>query len=152
MTVMKEFGSFSSGLDYFSQAHVIASRDYQEPMGWWANHGAAAPLLQSLAFRLLSQPASSSSCERNWSDYGNIKTLKRNRLTSDRAKMLVKVHTNIRLLARQEENYKKGSSKYWDLGGDKYDVEELADISVDDPVLEGLGDGDNSDTDAQFVG
>ncbi|KAK9681436.1 hypothetical protein RND81_10G002000 [Saponaria officinalis] len=63
--VLKEYGSFSSGLDSFSQAHVIASRDEEEPISWWANYGSATPHLQSLAFRLLSQPASSSCCERN---------------------------------------------------------------------------------------
>ncbi|XP_074301221.1 uncharacterized protein LOC141632583 [Silene latifolia] len=148
--VMKEYGSFSSGLDFFSLAHVLAARDDEEPISWWANYGSSAPHLQTLAFKLLSQPASSSCCERNWSHYDNILTLKRNRLTSTRAKDLVKVHNNLRLLARQSEKYKNGPSKYWDIGGDKYNVDaellELADLSVNDPELEGvffeLGDED----------
>ncbi|KAK9733541.1 hypothetical protein RND81_04G074100 [Saponaria officinalis] len=105
--VLKEYGSFSSGLDYFSQAHVIASRDEEEPI----------------------------SCV-----YENIKTVKRNRLTSTPAKDLVKVHNNLRLLDRQEDSYKTSPYKYWDIGGDKFDVDadisELADLTMDDPKLE----------------
>ncbi|KAL9227765.1 hypothetical protein vseg_003416 [Gypsophila vaccaria] len=148
--VLKEYGSFSSGLDFFSQTHVIASRDVEEPISWWANYGSAAPLLQTLAFRLLSQPASSSCCERNWSLYDNIKTVKRNRLTSSRAKDLVRVHNNIRLLSRQEESYKNGPCKYWDIGGDNFDVDaeifELAELTINDPeferLVQSLGDDD----------
>ncbi|KAH7534035.1 hypothetical protein FEM48_Zijuj04G0194900 [Ziziphus jujuba var. spinosa] len=55
--VYAEFGVFSSGSDYFNQPHVIEARIFEEPLSWWANHGASTPLLQALAFKLLSQPA-----------------------------------------------------------------------------------------------
>ncbi|KAH7513994.1 hypothetical protein FEM48_Zijuj11G0041600 [Ziziphus jujuba var. spinosa] len=60
--VYAEFGVFSSGSDYFNQPHVIAARIFKEPLSWWANHSASTPLLHALAFKLLSQPASSSCC------------------------------------------------------------------------------------------
>ncbi|KAL7162516.1 hypothetical protein ACSBR2_042915 [Camellia fascicularis] len=87
------------------------ARMYEEPISWWANHGASTPLLQGLAFKLLSQPASSSYCERNWSTYGPIHSIKRNKLASSRAEDLVFVHCNIRMLSRKKKEYKEGPSK-----------------------------------------
>ncbi|KAK9714366.1 hypothetical protein RND81_06G088800 [Saponaria officinalis] len=151
--IFKEFGSFSLGLDFFSQADVIAGRDDEEPITWWANNASSTPRLQSLAFKLLSQPASSSCCERNWSQYDNIQNIKRNRLTSSRAKDLVKVHNNLRLLARKDESYNHCPTKFWDIGGDKFDIDadifELADFSWNDPelgsVFNNLGDEDEEE-------
>ncbi|KAL8535464.1 hypothetical protein ACS0TY_011189 [Phlomoides rotata] len=91
-------------------------RFHEEPISWWANHGASTPLLQSLAFKLLMQSASSSCCERNWSTYSFIQNIKRNKLTPSRADDLVFVHYNLRLLSRNENDYKEGETKYWDLG------------------------------------
>ena len=61
-------------------------------------YGVAAPELQRVAVRVLSQVVSSSACERNWSHYDFIHDRKRNRLTADRAKDLVFVFSNGRLL------------------------------------------------------
>ncbi|KAJ9561796.1 hypothetical protein OSB04_006956 [Centaurea solstitialis] len=60
-----------------------------EPKNWWVNFGAQTPLLQTLAFRLLGQPSSSSHAERNWSTYAFIHSLKRNKLTTSRAQDLI---------------------------------------------------------------
>ncbi|KAK6791464.1 hypothetical protein RDI58_010545 [Solanum bulbocastanum] len=57
----------ASGSGYFSEPHVIEAMMYEDSLSWWANHGVSAPLLQQLANKLLTQPASSSCCERNWS-------------------------------------------------------------------------------------
>ena len=43
---------------------------------WWAIHGASAPMLQKIAFKLLGQPSSSSYSERNWSTYSFIHSMK----------------------------------------------------------------------------
>ncbi|XP_022843120.1 uncharacterized protein LOC111366639 [Olea europaea var. sylvestris] len=138
-----EFGSFSSGSEYFNQPHVIDARMYEEPISWWANHGSSIPLLQSLAFKLLSQPASSSCCERNWSTYSLIQSIKRNKLATSRAEDLVFIHCNLRLLSRKEEEYKDGPTKYWDLCGDQIELDgqgiiEMADLSLDEPELEAI--------------
>ena len=92
------------------------AREYKEPLSWWANYGTSTPLLQNLAFKLLSQPASSSCCERNWSTYSFIQSIKRNRMTSTTVEDLVFVYSNLRLLLRKEKEYIKGPCKYWDLG------------------------------------
>ncbi|KAK9287264.1 hypothetical protein L1049_015677 [Liquidambar formosana] len=77
---------------------------FEEPISWWANHGASTPLSQALAFKLLVQLASSScSSERNWSTYSSIQSIKRNRLTPKRSEDLVFVHCNLRLMSRKKE-------------------------------------------------
>uniref|UniRef100_A0A803N0I5 Uncharacterized protein n=1 Tax=Chenopodium quinoa TaxID=63459 RepID=A0A803N0I5_CHEQI len=139
--VYKEYGAFACGLDYFGQIHVMNARNEEEPLSWWANYGASTPLLQGLALKLLSQPASSSCCERNWSTYGTIQTTKRNRLTSSRLEDLVYVHMNLRLLARKKNEYREGPSSYWDIGGDVMDVDhilELVELSLNEPEIEAM--------------
>jgi hypothetical protein len=42
------------------------------PVRWWIFHGANGVHLQTLAIRILSQVASSSSTKRNWSTYDSI--------------------------------------------------------------------------------
>ena len=96
----------------FNQPHVVEARSYEEPLSWWANYGSLTPLLQAFAFKLLAQPAFSSCCERNWSIYSQIHSIKRNKLTTSRPEDLVFVHSNLRLLSRKEEDYTKGPSKY----------------------------------------
>ncbi|XP_059650540.1 uncharacterized protein LOC132296346 [Cornus florida] len=136
-----EYGAFSSGSGYFNESHVIDAKLYEEPISWWANHGSSTPMLQALAFKLLSQPASSSCCERNWSTYSLIQSIKRNRLTTSRAEDLVFVYCNLRLMSRKKNEYKEGPTKYWDLCGDKFDIDgntlgELAELSINEPELE----------------
>jgi hypothetical protein len=67
---------------------------------WWDFYGDGHPQLQKLAMTLLSQPSSACSCERNWSPYDFIHNKRRNRLTAERARDLVFVFTNGRLVRR----------------------------------------------------
>ncbi|XP_070046009.1 uncharacterized protein [Nicotiana tomentosiformis] len=137
-----EYGVFASGSGFFSEPHVVEAMMYEEPLSWWANHGVNALLLQSLAYKLLSQPASSSCCERNWSTYSLIHSIKRNKLETSRAEDLIFVYYNLCLFSRQKETYTSGPSKYWDVGGDRFDVDEatndLLDLLIDEPQLEGV--------------
>ncbi|KAG5531581.1 hypothetical protein RHGRI_026258 [Rhododendron griersonianum] len=59
----------------------MVDRGVLEPRVWWLVHGASATILQSLALKLLSQPCSSSCCERNWSTYSFIHSMRRNKMT-----------------------------------------------------------------------
>ena len=103
-------------------------------------------MLQSIALKLLGQPCSSSCCERNWSTYNFIHSMKRNKLTPQRAEDLVYVHNNLRLLSRRSPNYNEDESKMWDIrddGFDSMDIEnagilEIADLSLDEPELEAI--------------
>ncbi|XP_057481938.1 uncharacterized protein LOC130768842 [Actinidia eriantha] len=139
--VYTEYGAFSNGFEYFGQPHVIDARILKEPISWWANHGASTPLLQALAFKLLSQPASSCCAKRNWSTYSVIQSIKRNRLTPSRSEDLVFVHCNLRLLSWKSKEYTDGPTKFRDISGDQFDIEgqevgELAQLSLDEPKLE----------------
>ena len=64
---------------------------------WWRLFGNDARILQKLAIRLLSQTASSSGCERNWSLFDRIHTKGRNKLEHKRLNDLV---YNLRLKYR----------------------------------------------------
>ena len=92
------------------------------------------------AFKLLGQPCSSSCCERNWSTYDFIHSLRRNKIAPKHAEDLVYVHTNLQLLSRNKEEYGKGKSKKWDIGGDTWDepfggvgLLSIASLSLDEP-------------------
>jgi hypothetical protein len=67
---------------------------------WWGMYGGAHPELTKVAKKVLSQPTSACSCERNWSSYDYIHNTRRNRLTAERARDLVYVFTNGRLVEK----------------------------------------------------
>lgn len=53
------------------------------------------------------------------------------------------VHYNLRLLSHKKEKYINGRpSKYLDVGGDRFDIDEitndLTELSIDDPQIEGV--------------
>ena len=81
----------------------------------WTCHGANSVHLQILATRILSQVASSSTTERNWSIYGFIHSVKRNMLGSQKDEDLVYMHSNLRLVSRRGEEYTSGPHKEWDV-------------------------------------
>ena len=116
------------------------------PVKWWVVHGTSVPMLQSIALKLLGQPCSSSCCERNWSTYNFIHSLKRNKLKPQRAKDLVYVHNNLRLMSRRSPNYlMKANLKFgileemvltqW-IENDR--ILEIADLSFDERELEAI--------------
>ncbi|GJP58466.1 hypothetical protein CLOP_g70 [Closterium sp. NIES-67] len=61
---------------------------------WWRWHGTDHPLLTALAHRVLTQPVSAASCERNWAVWDAIHTARRNRLGSQKLSDLVYVAHN----------------------------------------------------------
>ena len=86
------------------------------PIDWWKFHGGEISNIQKLAIRTLTK--------RNWSMYGFIHSVKRNRLGSKKVEELVYVHSNLRLLSHQKEEYKSGPTKLWEL------EPELADLDM----------------------
>jgi hypothetical protein len=59
--------------------------------------GYSTPALQKLAIRLVSQCASATGCERNWSTFAFIHTKVRNRLTYENLHKLVYINYNLRI-------------------------------------------------------
>lgn len=98
--------------------HDMAMMDAKN---WWATYDSQVPMLQSLAFKLLGQPSSSSCCERNWSTYKFIHSCTRNRLSPNHAQDLVYIHNSLRLYSKRSEAYTKDRTKTWDVGGDEHD-------------------------------
>jgi hypothetical protein len=145
--VKEEYSRFSSCSEEFNDSDSIHDRFAVSPMTWWTNHGQSIPLLMTLAIKLISQPASSSCCERNWSTYSFIHSVKRNALTVERAEDLVFVHSNLRHLSRKTDAYKKEETRLWDISGDLWDsmggvgLLEVADLSLDEPELHALSFG-----------
>ena len=88
----EEFACFAAGLEDFSYLSSLDERRTMNPIKWWTCHGENGVYLQILASCILSQVSSSSSAGKNWSTYGFIHSVKRNRLGSQKAEDLVYVH------------------------------------------------------------
>ena len=139
-----EYASFSMCLNDFGAIDSMNDRFHLEPVMWWIVHGASTPSLQSIALKLLGQPCSSSCCERNWSTYSFIHSLRRNKISPQRAEDLVFVHNNICLLSRNSSTYNEGNTQLWDVGGDGLEnlgeesvgMLDIANLSLDEPSLE----------------
>ena len=101
-----EFANFSGKLGDFADEKSLRDRGKMDAKSWWIIHGSHAPILQNIALKLLGQPCSSC-CERNWSAYSFIHSLKRNKMTPKRAEDLVFVHSNLHLLSRNLLKYRK---------------------------------------------
>ncbi|XP_028782171.1 uncharacterized protein LOC114738298 [Neltuma alba] len=84
----------------FSHPLALESAKSMRPDEWWRYFGGSCPNVKKLAIQLLSQTASSSGCERNWSVFERIHSKKRNRLEHKRLNDLVFVHYNFRLRNR----------------------------------------------------
>jgi hypothetical protein len=126
----QSYSSFRAKEKHF--ARPAAKNDAGDLPGhqWWEVHGNAHPQLQEVAIKVLSQPVSACSCERNWSDYDFIHNRRRHRLTADRARKLVFVFTNGRLvdkLAISEETFIG-----WDEGVEEQQEEEVVELSSDE--------------------
>ncbi|GFZ11295.1 hypothetical protein Acr_22g0006930 [Actinidia rufa] len=140
--VNTEYAKFSSCLESFRDSDSKVDKGVMEPIVWWLAHGSSTPILQSLAARLLDQPCSSSCCERNWSTYSFIHSMKRNKITPRRCDDFVFVHYNILLLSRRTSQHREGETKMWDISGDAFDsmegtgVLEIANLSLDEPYME----------------
>ncbi|KAK4406691.1 hypothetical protein Sango_0675600 [Sesamum angolense] len=135
MEVCDEVGKNRRGWECF-----FRDRWEMDPIKWWLVRGSATPHLQSISLKLLGH-VSSSCCERNWSTYAFIHSIRRNQITPQRAQDLVFVHNNLRLLSRKTPQYMQGDTKMWDVAGDAFEtiedvgILEIANLSLDEPKL-----------------
>ena len=99
---------------------------------WWLNFGASVPELQCLAVRVLSQTASSSDAERNWSLFGFVQNKRCCRLKTATMDKLVYIHANTRLLDKINEVDYEEQNVAWQDGssGDGGDSESESDESA----------------------
>ncbi|GJN06885.1 hypothetical protein PR202_ga24657 [Eleusine coracana subsp. coracana] len=67
---------------------------------------------------------------------------------NERAEDLIYVHSNLRLLSRSTDGYKKGDTRMWDVGEDSFDslsgvgILEVANLSINEPELQAVSFGD----------
>ncbi|CAI5470920.1 unnamed protein product [Closterium sp. Yama58-4] len=84
----------SCGMPKAREAREKVKEKKQTMEQWWLWHCTEWPELARLARRVLSQPVSASSCERNWSMWDLVHTARRNRLGSVKCRVLVYVAHN----------------------------------------------------------
>ncbi|KAJ9566933.1 hypothetical protein OSB04_002899 [Centaurea solstitialis] len=111
----EKFTRFHTKKGIYSMVATQANSVTMDAIYWWSSYEAETRELAEVAKKVLSQPISSSSAERNWSTYSYIHNDKRNRLNSKRSDKLVFIHSNIRLLSQFSEDYKSGPYKKWDV-------------------------------------
>ena len=134
-----DFGTLSPPTFTLDAKRDIKNYAQKKPIGWWRMYGGQVPELRKLATRLLSQVASSSAAERNWSTYSFIHSVKRNRLTSKRAEKLVYVHSSLRLKSRKLPKYLEGPAARWDVNPeDAAQIDDDEDNPLPDAGLVGI--------------
>ncbi|XP_059073592.1 uncharacterized protein LOC131855961 [Cryptomeria japonica] len=148
--IKDQLSKYIDGVDNFSHKDVPFDRLNMEPKAFWENYRTKTPELRNTAIRVLSQVSSSSTCERNWSEYSFIHSVKRNRLGSKMAEDLVYIHSNLRLLSRASTDYKSGPHRMWDYGGlmddgnDELPIEVLEDNVEESLLAAGMEIGEAS--------
>lgn len=113
-----QHAKFRSAEGLFSSQNAQLNAKRMPAWKWWESYGASVPELQKAAVRILSQCTSACSCERNWSTYGFIHSKSRNRLSPDRARDLVYVFSNLRLIQRIEDVEYEEEFPEWDSSDD----------------------------------
>lgn len=94
------YAAFRAGEGIFGSEDALEDAPCMPAHQWWETYGGGHPELQKLAMLVLSQVSSACSCERAWSAYDFIHNKRRNRLTAARARDLVYVFTNGRLIEK----------------------------------------------------
>ncbi|KAJ9567450.1 hypothetical protein OSB04_003416 [Centaurea solstitialis] len=139
----EQFVTFHMKKGIYAMASTQADALTLDAIDWWSTYGSETRELAEVAKKVLSQPISSSSAERNWSTYSYIHNVKRNRLNSKRADKLVYIHSNVHLLSRFSESYKSGPHKKWDVNpestyieGSSARLEDMAWENLDDELVD----------------
>jgi len=76
-----KFANFLDGREVFADVDSLRDKSKIDAKSWWIVDGFHAPTLQKIALMLFKQPCSFSCCQRNWSTYSFIHSLKRNKMT-----------------------------------------------------------------------
>lgn len=157
--VLGNLAEYRAGHKAWSSKAIWNAANNTSPVTWWKGFYGNSSLAK-VAIRLLSMPATSAACERNFKSFSNIKTKKRNKLTSERTAKLVTIHYNLHLLEEDElETKKEGhhlpQSPSMRIHEDsapepeETDIDNMSDVSV---TTSGCSGSDtDTDTDGQQV-
>ncbi|KAH6822215.1 hAT transposon superfamily [Perilla frutescens var. hirtella] len=88
---------FSRGKGMFGCNLAKEAIDTVSPGIWWEQFGDAAPTLQRVAIRILSQVCSTSTSERQWSTFQQIHSEKRNKIDKETLNDLLYIYYNLKL-------------------------------------------------------
>ncbi|KAK4431384.1 hypothetical protein Salat_0900500 [Sesamum alatum] len=88
---------FSRGSGMFGCNLAKEAIDTVSPGIWWEQFGDAAPMLQRVAIRILSQVCSTSTFERQWSTFQQIHSEKRNKIDKETLNTLLYINYNLKL-------------------------------------------------------
>jgi hypothetical protein len=112
-----QLSQFRSGHGIFGRPLAKAAASSLPAYQWWLNFGANVPELQSFAVKVLSQTASSSEAERNWSLFGFVQSKRRCSLKCETMNKMVYIHANTRLLDSINEVDYEEQNADWQLPG-----------------------------------
>eukprot|EP00253_Pinus_taeda_P014349 PITA_14349 len=115
LPVRAEFSHFVGPEGWDSNIDCMRDKRAMSTIEWRNYYGGELPHIQKLTIRILSSIVTSSSAKKNWSTYGLIHSVKRNRLGSKKAEKLVYVHSNLCLLSHNRDEYKFRATKLWDV-------------------------------------
>jgi hypothetical protein len=134
---------YRDGTGPFADVTIFASASTLPAHKWWRVFGrAAAPELAKIAVKVLAQVASSSCCERNWSTFSFIHSKLRNRMSVKLAEDLVYIHSNMKLVHRQDRIKSKTASSERDKAiiWEWYPESDEADDEAEDSLAAQEGD------------
>ena len=95
-----QHASFKLGEGRFGTSIARTNAKRMPAWKWWLQYGSECPQLQQVAVKVLAQCSSACSCERSWSAFSFIHSKARNRLKASRARDLVFVFSNLRLIQK----------------------------------------------------
>ena len=94
--VMGELADYRSQQKIFSKSFIWKAIDHTTPTAWWTGL-CGSTNISKLAAGVLNLPPTSAAVERSFSKHANIHSLKRNKLTNERAAKLVYIAHNLKL-------------------------------------------------------
>ncbi|KAL1473539.1 hypothetical protein MTO96_038595 [Rhipicephalus appendiculatus] len=97
--VYSDVAEYRTNAGIWSRPGIWASANHMPPSTWWEGI-CTSKTVMPLARNVLQIPPSSAACERNWSDFANIHTLRRNRLRSRTVEKLVFVLAHLNMMKK----------------------------------------------------
>jgi hypothetical protein len=119
-----ELSTFKKREGIFTKATVLLNAKRMEPAAWWDMYGKHLPILSSVAKSVLAQVVCASAAERNWSVYGQIKSIGRSRLGHETSDKLVYCHEALALREKLQKASYKPSVEKWESDSDSGESDE----------------------------
>lgn len=95
--VIADLSRFKNKNGTFPKEYLWAAIDNTDGLNWW-NTFCSETELSKIAIKVLSLPATSAAVERTFCSYKDVHSLKRNRLTNERASKLVFIKHNLQVM------------------------------------------------------